>query len=166
MTKEYDPRPAATRLAAVQAAYEIDMMDAHVDDVVTEFAGNRWKAADDQVTDEIAAPKPELLKQLIRGVAGRRADIDASLSPEKIQNRKIEELEAILRAILRTATYELLDRDNVPARTIISAYAAICDAFFDEGGPQAKLVSGILNSVARDLRKSEFMSDTKAGMPG
>lgn len=150
-----DPRMAATRLAAVQAVYELDMMDVAIDDVLSDFTTNRWHAADEDIVDEMAKPRPELLKTLITGVHERRADIDAHLTPALTGAHTLDELEALLRAILRTAGYELLVRDNVPARTVISAYMALGDAFYDDGG-QIKLIGGILNAIARTLRPAEF----------
>lgn len=156
MPKEYDPRPAATRLAAVQAVYELDMMETDVDDVLASFSAERWLAADDENDQEMARPKPELLKDLVRGVSLHSPQIDAALSPEMIQNRDVDGMEIVLRAILKTATYELLERKNVPSRTLLMAYVAVADAFFDTDGTQSKLISGILNAVARRVRPEEF----------
>jgi len=155
-TKTYDPRPAATRLAAVQAVYELQMMDAPVDEVLASFSAERWLSADEDISEEMARPKPELLKDLVNGTIALQADIDTALQPEMVHNRVVDGLESVMQAILKTATYELLARKNVPARTIIGAYTAVSDAFFDEKGQQAKLIAGILNTVARNLRPEEF----------
>lgn len=160
----YDPRPAATRLAAVQAVYELEMMDAPVDDVLASFAAERWRAADEDIDEEMARPKPELLKDLVTGVAAARADIDAALAKAMLKDRAFEELEPVLRAILRTAVYEFLGRRNVPARTLINAYAAVGDAFFEDDGPQAKLIGGILNAVARNVRAAEFQTGAETNV--
>jgi len=162
MPKDYDPRPAATRLAAVQAVYELDMMEANVDDVLASFSADRWLAADDENDQEMAKPKPEMLKDLVRGVSAHRADIDAALAPEMIQDRDVDGMELVLRAILKTATYELMHRPNVPARTLLMAYVAVADAFFDTAGQQSKLISGILNAIARRLRPEEFAKAQEA----
>ena len=162
MPKEYDPRPAATRLAAVQAVYELDMMEADVDDVLASFSAERWLKADDENDQEMARPKPELLKDIVRGVSMHRAPIDAALAPEMIQDRDVDGMEIVLRAILKTATYELLERKNVPSRTLLIAYVSVADAFFDTDGPQSKLISGILNAVARRVRPEEFTSAQEA----
>ena len=156
MAKDYDPRLAATRLAAVQAVYELDMIKAPVDDVLASFTADRWKAADDDVSAEMARPKPELLKELVNGTAARHADINAALKPAMHGDRDVDDMEQVMQAILRTATYELLARRNVTAKTVISAYTSVADAFFDEDGQQVKLIAGILNTVARQLRADEF----------
>ncbi len=156
MAKAYDPRPAATRLAAVQAIYELDMIDAPVDDVLASFAAERWKAADEDVIEEMARPKPELLKELVAGAASRRAEIETALEPGMRDERRLQDLEKVVQAVLRAATYELLARRNVPAKTVINAYTSVADAFFDEDGQQVRLIAGILNTVARQLRADEF----------
>jgi N utilization substance protein B len=79
-----------------------------------------------------------------------------------IQNRDVDAMETVLRAILKTATYELLERKNVPSRTLLMAYVAVADAFFDTDGTQSKLISGILNAVARRVRPEEFTAAQEA----
>ncbi len=152
----HDARLAATRLAAVQAVYEIGMMNVPVDDVLASFAAERWTAADDEVSDEMARPRPELLKDIVRGVSSDLTDIDAAISQALGAERQLEDVEAVLLALLRTATHELKARPNVPARAVISAYVGIGDAFFDDDAPQSKLIAGVLNGLARSLRADEF----------
>lgn len=159
---DYDPRPAATRLAAVQAVYELDMMDVTPDEVLASFAAERWRAADEDVAEELARPKPELLKELVNGVVRERARIDGALGAAMTKGRHLDDLEAVLLAILRTAVFELLERRNVPARTLFGAYATVGDAFFDEDGPQPKLIAGVLNTVARHVRPEEFEAKGEA----
>lgn len=157
-------RMSATRLVAVQATYELDMMGVAVDDVLSEFTTDRWTGADVDAEGELARPKPEVLKELVQGVAANGAAIDAALEPAISGNRKLGELENVLRAILRMATYELMFKQSVPARTVITSYTEISDAFFDEDGPQLKLVAGIINGVARATRPDEF--DEPVGVTG
>lgn len=152
----HDPRLAATRLAAVQAVYELGMMAVPVDDVLAEFAANRWQAADEDIADEMAKPKPELFKEMVRGVIAHRAEIDAALAGVLEKGRTLDEMEAVLLALLQTAAFEMIGRKNVPARALISAYVGIGDAFFDDDAPQAKLIAGMLNGLARTLRADEF----------
>ena len=66
----------------------------------------------------------------------------------------VEGKDSILRAILRCAAYELLERKDVPARVVINEYLDVAHAFFE--GEEPRVVNGILDAVARDLRSSEF----------
>lgn len=152
----HDPRLAATRLAAVQAVYELDMMSVPVDDVLAEFAANRWQAVDEEIAGEMAKPKPELFKDMVRGVAGARVEIEDAIKASLDKRWTFEEMEALMLALLQVAAFEFMQRRNVPARALISAYVGIGDAFFDADSPQAKLIAGVLNGLARALRAEEF----------
>ena len=149
-------RRAATRLAAVQAVYEMAAVDAPSDAVLAEFQANRWLNADDENDLELAKPRPQLLSDLVQGVGAHFGDINTALERALTQQRALEGIEAVLLAILRVGCCEFLVRPNVPARTIIVAYTEVCDSFFEDG-PQTKLAAGALNALARDLRADEFL---------
>ena len=65
-------------------------------------------------------------------------------------------LETILRAILRAGAYELLGRCDVPPRVVISEYLDVAHAFF--AGKEPGMVNGVLDRLARVLRRSDFES--------
>ncbi len=156
-TKDLDARRmAATRLAAVQAVYEQDMVDADLDDILSGFGSGRWTAADDEHDAELAKPRPGVFETLVRGVNEHSERIDTALAAELSIDASLSDIESVVRAIARTGCYELLERKTVPARTVITAYTGVADAFFDDDGPQVKLIAGLLNGVARTVRPDEF----------
>jgi N utilization substance protein B len=59
-------------------------------------------------------------------------------------------VDAILRAILRAATFELIEETQVPVRVVISEYVNVAHAFF--AGDEPKVVNGVLDALARKLR--------------
>ncbi len=63
-------------------------------------------------------------------------------------------LDATLRAILRSAGYELAARSDVPGRVVISEYVDVARAFFD--GPEPKFINAALDKLAREKRQAEF----------
>jgi N utilization substance protein B len=63
-------------------------------------------------------------------------------------------VDSILRAVLRSGAYELLVREDVPARVVINEYVDIAHAFF--GDEEPKVVNGILDRLAREVRTDEF----------
>ena len=160
-----DRRLAATRLAAVQAVYEQDMVGAEVEDVLESFAAGRWSAADEEVEAELAKLRPGLFETLVRGVAVNRTRIDETLALALNNDRSADEMERLLTAILRVAAFELLERPNVPARAAISAYTGLADAFFDDNDPQVRLLAGVLNGLARVARPGEFDTSPNEGVP-
>jgi len=151
---------SSARLVAVQALYEIDMTGIEADPVLDEFLRQRWKSAPSMPTEgeedlpEMAAPDGALLAELVRGVSGKRDELDGIVGPALSAEWSVERLEVILRAILRAGTFELLASPQVPARVIINEYVNVAKAFFDDNKPG--LVNGVLDKIARVLRASEF----------
>ena len=56
--------------------------------------------------------------------------------------------------MLRAGAYELLARQEIPARVVINEYVDIAHAFFAQKEP--KLVNAVLDNVARRLRPDEL----------
>ena len=138
-------RKSAARLAAVQALYQIELNDADVEGVILEFMAHRMpKGPVDSA----------LFSDVVRGAVRRRDEIDAQLRSVLAAGWPLERLEAVMRAILRCAVYELLMRPDVPVRPAINEYVNVAHAFFAKDEPG--FVNGVLNSLARRLRPREF----------
>ena len=71
-----------------------------------------------------------------------------------VEDWPLKRVDATLRAILRCGTYELLRRDDVPGRVIISEYIDVARAFFEDDEP--RLVNGVLDRIAHETRPDEF----------
>jgi N utilization substance protein B len=67
---------------------------------------------------------------------------------------RLVRVDAILRAILRAGSLELIELSDVPARVVISEYVDVAHAFFE--GDEPKVVNGILDQIARKLRPGEL----------
>jgi N utilization substance protein B len=148
-------RRTASRLAAVQALYQIDVTGVSPATAVIEFTRhNIAGTADDESFGEA---DEKLFAGLVEGVAARREDIDRQISSVLTPDWPLERLEIILRAILRAAVYELLARPEVPTKVIISEYLDIAHAFF--AGKEPGLVNGVLDSLARTLRPEGLRDD-------
>lgn len=151
---------SSARLVAVQALYEIDMTGLGADSVLDEFLRQRWKSAPSMPTEgeqdlpEMAAPDGALLAELVRGVSNIREQLDAIIGPALSDDWSVERLEVILRAILRSGTFELFSMAKIPARVVINEYVNVAKAFFDDNKPG--LVNGVLDKIARVLRAAEF----------
>ncbi len=154
---------SAARLAAVQALYEMDMTSVPPDQVLDDFLRQRWQAQpvkDDALEEDeedlsgLAIPDSGLLSELVRGVTSRRQDLDGMVGPSLSSDWTVERLEILLRAILRTGTFELLTMPDVPARVIIDEYVNVAKAFYQESQPG--LVNGVLDKLARTLRGAEM----------
>ena len=75
------------------------------------------------------------------------------------QGWRLVRVDSTLRAILRAAMFELLDRPDVPVRVVINEYIEIARDFFGEDEP--KVVNGILHNLAQRFRADEMKTAAK-----
>ncbi|MEE2566671.1 transcription antitermination factor NusB [Hyphobacterium marinum] len=145
-------RRGAARLAAVQALYQMDMTGRGASGVIAEFHEARF----DQEGDDTALTDvdTDFFDGLVSGVVKNQRDIDGFAAKSLAKNWKLDRIDATLRAILRAANYELLNRADIPARVIIDEYVAVAAAFFD--GPEPKFVNAALDGAARRARQGEL----------
>lgn len=149
----------SSRLAAVQAHYELDLVGSDAAEVAAAFVGRRWNQA---ATAE-AAPSDEraeaamdeaFFTDLMDGVIREKAAIDDSIKETLSKPEGFERLETLIRAILRVAAYEFGYRIDIPVRVVIKEYQTLARDFFD--GPQIKLIDGVLDGLAHKHRVIGF----------
>ncbi len=146
-------RRTLARLAAIQALYQLELnTDLAPEAVVKEFAEHRLGREIDG--DRYAKADEAFFADLVLGTASDREGLDEALSRSLAQEWPLWRLEAVLRAILRAAAYELLHRPDVPARVAIDEYTSIAHAFFT--GKEPALANGVLDRLARSERGAEF----------
>lgn len=155
-------RRSAARLVAVQALYEMDMVDVDADQVLEEFLKKRWKTSDGATGEGHAGDAPEVemtepdhawLDELVHGVASQRDELDSLIGPALSGEWTVPRLEALIRVILRAGAYELKTKKKIPTAVIISEYLNVAHAFFEGNEPQ--LVNGVLDKLARGLRSAK-----------
>ncbi len=146
---------SAARLAAVQALYQMDMTAIDLTRVIAEFEAHRLgqKIEGTQYHDAEVA----FFRDLVEGVVREQLRIDPLIDRHLAEGWRLNRLDSILRAILRAGAYEILMRDDVPPRVVISEYLDLAHAFF--AGEEPKVVNGILDKLAREARPRELASD-------
>jgi transcription antitermination protein NusB len=145
-------RRSQARLAAVQALYQMDLAATDLNDVIREFVMHRFGEGADDPT--FAAVDAEFFSNLLRGVVERQRDLDPELDQQLAAGWRLERIDAIVRAVLRSAMFELMDRRDVPARVVITEYVDVARAFFE--GDEPKVVNAVLDKLARKHRPKEF----------
>jgi len=141
----------AARLAAVQALYQMDVGGTLSTSVVKEFIEHRFGHEDEK--DYIATDE-EFFADLVEGVVKYQEDIDKSIADNLSEKWTLKRLDLTLRAIMRSAGYEIQRRPDVPALVIIDQYVSIAADFFD--GKEPGFVNGALDKMAKAVRKAEF----------
>jgi len=144
-------RRSLARLAAVQALYQVEMTGASARHVVDEFCANCHDGIFDGQSSEADLVKFEAI---VLGVEERKSALDEHIAASLSQNWKLERLAAVLRAVLRAASFELVAAPDVPARVVINEYVDLAHAFFE--GDEPGFVNGILDRLARVLRAPEM----------
>lgn len=90
-------------------------------------------------------------QELLRAVVNDYDTLDTRIRP--YLGRLPEELDPVEKAVLRLATYELLERPDVPAKVVINEAIELAKSFGAE--ESHKFVNGVLDKAIRTLRKHE-----------
>jgi N utilization substance protein B len=96
---------------------------------------------------------------LLQGCSERASELDARFEPHL--DRPLAQISPIEHAILRLATFELMQVIDVPWRVVINEAVELAKAFGGTDGH--KYVNAILNEVARDVRHLEYQNDLAQG---
>lgn len=143
---------AAARLAAVQALYQMDVASKGLNEVFAEFE-SFWMG---QTIEGVEYEKADsaLFRDIVQGVLEDQRNIDRTTDAALSDKWPLRRVEAVMRAVLRGATFELKSRPDIPARVVITEYVDVAAAFLasDETG----MINAVLDHIARDLRAGEF----------
>jgi transcription antitermination protein NusB len=144
---------SAARLAALQALYQLEITGIAPQDVIDEFLQHRAGAADPE-TGIAAAYDEEFFADVVKGVLKHQVEIDRSIARTLAQGWTLARIDSILRALLRSAAYELVARRDVPAKVVIDEYVELARDFFD--GDEPGFVNALLDKLAHRKRAAEF----------
>jgi N utilization substance protein B len=130
-----------SRRRALQAIYAWQINHANEQGLIAQFAHEQAHEVADLIYFE----------DLVRGVLRHVDALDAALLPHL--DRGIHEVDAIERAALRIAAYELTHRPDVPYRVVINEAIDSTKRFGSEHGHT--YVNGVLDKAAAALRSVE-----------
>ena len=151
------PRPSkkarsVARLGAVQALYQMEVSDQGSEAALREFLDHRLGAVIEG--QRYAEADAKFFTALVRGVVERQDEVDGVLAKSLVKGWELERLDTTLRAALRTATYELIARTDIPAKVVIDEYVEIARAFFD--GEEPSFLNGVLHRIASTYRPGDM----------
>jgi N utilization substance protein B len=142
----------ASRLAAVQAIYQMELTGEDADTVAAEFIEHRFGR--EVEVSPAGEPDEEFFAAIVRGVPPAQVEIDRAIVRCLSENWRLERIDSILRAILRAAAFEFIGRKDVPAKVVIDEYVEIAHAFFN--GDEPSFVNAALDKMAHRKRAPEF----------
>ena len=145
-------RRSAARLAASQALYQMEIADKGLNDILAEFEAH-WLGQEIE-GDAYTPADPAFFSDVVSGVLNDQLPIDRSLDDTLAKGWPLRRVEALMRAILRAAFYELRNRPDVPARVAVTEYVDVAAAFF--GPEESGMINAVLDALARQTRPAEF----------
>lgn len=143
---------AASRLAAVQALYQMDLSGRGAKAVAEEFLEVRFR--EEGAERPIVEADEDLFSDILSGVVSSQAEIDKAVSDALASGWTLKRIDSTVRAILRAGAYELMRRTDVPAKVIIDQYVDVAKAFFE--GPEPGFINAALDTCARAVRSDEM----------
>jgi N utilization substance protein B len=143
---------SAARLAASQALYQMEVAQKGLSDILAEFEAH-WIGREIE-GDAYNPAEVAFFRDVVSGVLRDQTPIDRGLDETLAKGWPLRRIEALMRAILRAAFYELRSRPDVPARVVVTEYVDIAAAFF--GPEESGMINAVLDAVAHQVRPAEF----------
>lgn len=147
-TQKKSQSRSAARLAAVQALYQHTMEGTAAIKLIDEFHQHRLGREIEDV--HYADAEVDFFDDLVTGTLEKLEAIDTLIVSKLAEGWTVARLDKTMLQILRTGTYELMERSDVPTGSAISEYVDVAHAFFDER--EAKFVNGVLDAVSKEVR--------------
>jgi transcription antitermination protein NusB len=143
---------AAARLAASQALYQMEVTEKGLNDILAEFEAH-WIGREIE-GDAYNPAELAFFRDVVSGVLREQIPIDRGLDDTLAKDWPLRRVEALMRAIMRAAVYELRSRPDVPARVVVTEYVDVAAAFF--GPDECGMINAVLDALARQVRPAEF----------
>ena len=143
---------AAARLNATQALYQMEVAAKGLNEILAEFE-THWIGREIE-GDQYKPAELAFFRDVLNGVLEDQLAIDQLIDATLARGWPLARVEAVMRAVLRAATYELKKRKDIPGRVVITEYVDVAAAFL--GREETGMINAVLDKVARELRSEEF----------
>ncbi|GAB6990413.1 transcription antitermination factor NusB [Paenibacillus pini] len=138
------------REIVVQSLYQMEMNQVTSEEAVAMLLS---EAGEENDTERVITDEPQLTSyvlELVDGTWSHKVAIDDLLA-QYLKGWQMSRLSKVDREVLRLAAYEMLYREDVPAKVVINEAIELSKHFgTDESG---KFVNGVLGNMIRELEK-------------
>ena len=135
----------ASRLAAVQALYQITESSSEAELVIQEFINFRIGKEIEGVVYPSADESH--FKRIVNGVCSKRLELDELIQETMSEEWKIDRVSTLMLSILRAGSFELLEMPDVPSKVVINEYINLAHDFFPS--KDASFVNAALDRMAK-----------------
>jgi N utilization substance protein B len=132
----------------------MEVADKGLADILAEFE-THWIGREVE-GDQYNQAEIAFFRDIVSGVLNDQVAIDRALDEALAKSWPLKRIEAVMRAILRAAFYELKGRPDVPARVVVAEYVDVAAAFF--GPEESGMINAVLDALARETRPTEFVA--------
>ncbi len=156
----------ASRVAAVQALFQSEQGGETAETVIEQFVRHRLGEMPGPEHlggggfEEGRVPDAHvpLFTQIVRVAVLQQDRLDALIAAALPTDWPMTRLDPVLRALLRAGGAELSMEDGPPSRVVINEYLDVAHGFFT--GEEPRMVNGLLDRLARNLRPGDFPAET------
>lgn len=150
MSATVKPKTAA-RLAAIQVLYGRDITGDTNEPAAQALALLASHDDKEALEGDYVLPDEKMLLLLVNGTYQQMQELDSYITPLLNAGWDMDKLGAVMRALLRTATYELIGQPDIPTKVILSEYVTLARSFFSAA--ETGFVNGILDKIAKKVRE-------------
>lgn len=141
-------RRTISRLAAIQALYQMSFNDETADKIIGQFL---QRGREEEFVPKAEAIDVELFSNLVLGVEKSKENIDKIIVKSLPEGWPFDRLDPVIVMLLRCGSYEFFNFPDTPTPVIISEYLDIAHAFYD--GKEVGFINGILNNLVQTIRE-------------
>ena len=145
-----------SRVAAVQALFQSEQGGETAETIIDQFVRHRLgDLADEGFEDgRVTDAHVPLFTRIVRTAVEQQDRLDALIATNLPPEWPMARLDPVMRALLRAGGAELSMEDGPPSRVVINEYLDVAHGFFN--GDEPRMVNGLLDRLARELRPQEF----------
>ena len=138
-------KKSSSRLFAVQILYEMELNDKSYELILEAFSDDYFLEL--EKINNNGKPNKKYIEKLIKGVSNNQKEIDELIS-RNLTNRKLSNLDSLMRSILRISVYELIYEFKIPKKVVLNEYIEIAKLFFN--GEEPSLINAVLDVILKD----------------
>ena len=138
-------KKSSSRLFAVQILYEMELNDKSYELILKAFSDDYLSEL--EKINNHGKPNKNYIEKLIKGVSNHQKEIDELIN-ENLTNRKLSNLDSLMRSILRISVYELIYEFKIPKKVVFNEYIEIAKSFFN--GEEPSLINAVLDVILKN----------------
>lgn len=130
---------------AVQILYEMELNDKSYELILKAFSDDYFSEL--EKINNNGKPNKNYIEKLIKGVSNNQKEIDELIN-KNLTNRKLSNLDSLMRSILRISVYELIYEFKIPKKVVFNEYIEIAKLFFN--GEEPSLINAVLDVILKN----------------